>query len=231
MSPLVSSEALILFREELMLCRLKPAEQALILTDPSTNPNYVAACAGAALSLGAEVVQVVVPLVEGTPGQVSRRIVERPVPYQHIIDLVQRVDFVADLTSRGFLHSERQAEMLSRGTRMLRVREPIECLQRLFPTPENQRRVEASAHLLGGGRRFHVTTGAGTDLFVDRGDAPVFKQYGYAEQPGRWDHWPTALAAVAPDEASARGTIVLSPGAFAGGGYIRETAHLPVEGG
>jgi 2,5-dihydroxypyridine 5,6-dioxygenase len=230
-SSLVSSEALVLFREELALCRLERTEQVLIITDPSTNPNYVAACFGAALSFGAEVVQVVVPSVEGTPAPVSKRISDRPVPYQHIINLMKQMDFVADLSSRGFLHSERQVEILSQGTRMLRVREPIECLQRLFPTLENQRCVEASANILGGGTRFHVTTSAGTDFTVDRGSAPVFKQYGYAERRGRWDHWPTALAALAPDEPTARGTIVLVPGDFAASRYIQAPVHLAVEGG
>jgi 2,5-dihydroxypyridine 5,6-dioxygenase len=230
-SPLVSSEALVLFREELVLCRVERTERMLIVTDPSSNPNYVAACFGAALSLGAEVAQVVVPSVEGTPDQVRRRIAERPVPYRHLIDLMQQMEFVADLTSRGFLHSERQVEMLAHGARMLRVREPIEALQRLFPTPENQRRVEGSARVLGGGARFHVTTSAGTDLAVGRGAVPVFKQYGFAEARSRWDHWPTALAAVAPDEATAQGTIVLAPGDFAGSRYVYDTVRLAVEGG
>lgn len=230
-SSLVSSEAMGLFREEFVLCRLQRTEQALIITDPSTNPNYSAACFGAALSFGAEVVQVVVPRIEGTPEQISKRIVERPVPYQHIIDLIKQVDFAIDLSSRGFLHSERQVEMLAQGTRMLRVREPIECLQRLFPTQENQRLVEASAQVLGGGTQFHVTTRAGTDFVVGRGHTPVFKQYGYAEQPGRWDHWPTALAAVAPDETSAHGRIVLAPGDFAAGRYIGDPVRVTVEAG
>jgi 2,5-dihydroxypyridine 5,6-dioxygenase len=231
LSPLVASEAAVLFREELALCNLQGKEKVLIITDPSTNPNYVAACFNAALSFGTEVAQIVVPLVEGTPDMMSRRVAERPVPYQHIIELMQHVDFVVDLSSRGFLHSERQVEMLSHGMRMLRVREPLECLQRLFPMRENQERVEASARVLEGGRRFQITTPAGTSLLVDRGDRPAFKQYGYAESPGRWDHWPTALVAMAPDEESAEGTIVLSPGDMAGHRYVVDPVRLTVEGG
>lgn len=231
LSPLVASEAAVLFREELALCNLQAKEKALIITDPSTNPNYVAACFHAALSFGAEIAQIVVPLIEGTPEAVSRRIAERPVPYQHIIELMKHVDFVADLSSRGFLHSDRQIEMLSHGMRMLRVREPLECLQRLFPLRGNRERAEASAQVLEGGRQFQVATRAGTDITVDRGDRPAFIQYGYTETPGRWDHWPTALAAIAPDEQRAEGTIVLSPGDLAGHRYVTDAVRLTVAGG
>ncbi len=230
-SSLVAAEALVLFREEFALCRLQRTERALIISDPSTNPNYVAACFGAALSLGVEIAQVVVPTVEGTPDQISTRVAERPVPYQHIIELMKHMEFVVDLSSRGFLHSERQVEMLSRGMRMLRVREPIEELQRLFPTEDNQRRVQASARVLADGAQYRVTRGGATDLAVGRGATPVFTQYGFAEAPGRWDHWPTALAAVAPDEQTAHGTLVLAPGDFAGSRYVHDTVHLTIEGG
>jgi 2,5-dihydroxypyridine 5,6-dioxygenase len=231
LSPLVAGEAAVLFREELVLCGLRGQEQAVIVSDPSTNPHYVAACFSAALSLGAEVVQVVVPVIEGTPAMVSRRIAERPVPYQHVLEFMKGVDFVADLTARGFLHSERQVEMLSCGMRMLRVREPLPCLQRLFPLRANQERVEASARVLERGRQFAVTTPAGTDLTVARGDRPAFQQYGYAERRGRWDHWPTALVAMAPDEDSAAGTIVLGPGDMAGHRYVVGPVRLTVEAG
>ena len=53
LSPLVAGEAVVLFREELMLCNLKRTEKALIISDTSTNPHYVAACFGAVLDLGA----------------------------------------------------------------------------------------------------------------------------------------------------------------------------------
>lgn len=231
LSSLVGAEAVVLFREELLLCNLTNSEKALIVSDASTNPHYVAACFGAVLEIGAEVAQVVVPFVEGTPEMAARRRAERLVPYEHIIDLMQRMDFVADLTSIGFLHSERQVEMLSHGTRMLRVREPIEVLQRLFPTREIKARVEAGARVLGGSRRLRVTTPAGTDLSVDRGDRPVFMQYGFADLPGRWDHWPTAQVVLAPAEDTANGTLVLTPGDFLGHRYVASPVRLTVEHG
>lgn len=231
LSPLVAGEAVALFREELILCNLERTERVLIISDTSSNPHYVAACFGAALSIGAEVAQVVVPFVEGTPGMASRRHAEKLIPYEHIIDLMKQMEFVADLTSIGFLHSERQVEMLSQGTRMLRVREPLEMLQRLFPTRENQDRVQAGARVLEGAQRVQVTSPSGTALAIERGDRPVFTQYGYAERPGRWDHWPTAQVVLAPEEETARGTIAMAPGDIMGHRYLASPVQLTVEGG
>lgn len=231
LSSLVGAEAVTLFREELLLCNLRRTEKALIISDASTNPHYVAACFGAVLEIGAEIAAVVVPYVEGTPEAAARRRAERLVPYEHIIDLMKRMDFVIDLTSIGFLHSERQVEMLSQGARMLRVREPIEVLQRLFPTVEIKARVEAGARVLGACRRLRVTTPAGTDFSVDRGERPVFMQYGFADRPGRWDHWPTAQVVLAPAEETARGALVLMPGDFIGHRYVGSQVHLHIEHG
>jgi len=231
LSPLVGAEAVVLFREELLLCNLRREEKVLIVSDAATNPHYAAACFGAVLEIGAEVAQVVVPFVEGTPEMAARRRAEKLVPYEHIIELMKRMDFVADLTSIGFLHSERQVEMLSGGARMLRVREPIEVLQRLFPTREIKARVEAGARVLGASRRLRVTTPAGTDLSVDRGDRPVFMQYGFADRPGRWDHWPTAQVVQAPAEDTAAGVLVMTPGDFIGHRYVASPVRLEVEHG
>jgi 2,5-dihydroxypyridine 5,6-dioxygenase len=228
-SSLVSSEATALFRKELALCQVGQGDRVLILSDPSTNPNYVAACLGAALSLGAEAAQIVVPVVDEQSVHMPPG--ERPLLYQHILELVQKVEFVADLTSRGFLHSEKQLEMLSYGTRMLRIREPLEALRRLFPTQENKIRVERSARVLSDGTRFRVSSNVGTDLTVERGLTPVFKQYGFADERGRWDHWPTALVAVAPDEVTAQGTIVLAPGDFSGNRYVYDVTRITVGNG
>jgi 2,5-dihydroxypyridine 5,6-dioxygenase len=231
LSSLVGAEAVVLFREELLLCNVQAAEKVLIVSDASTNPHYVAACFAAVLEIGAEAAQVVVPFVDGTPDMAARRRAERLVPYEHIIDLMKRMNLVVDLTSVGFLHSERQVEMLSQGARMLRVREPIEVLQRLFPTREIKARVEAGARVLSTARQLHITTPAGTKLSVDRGDRPVFMQYGFADTPGRWDHWPTAQVVLAPAEETAHGTLVLTPGDIIGHRYAGSTVRLEVEHG
>jgi len=47
----------------------------------------------------------------------------------------------------------------------------------------------------------------------------VMSQYGMADAPGRFDHWGVGLLHTFPNEGSAQGTVVISPG------DIINTAH------
>src|SRR5690606_5337748 len=53
---------------------------------------------------------------------------------------------------------------------------------------------------------------AGTDLVCSLGDYPLLKEYGFVDEPGRWDHWPSGFLATWSNESSANGTIVLDRG-------------------
>ena len=95
---------------------------------------------------------------------------------------------------------------------MLLAVEPPEVLMRLKPTIDDRRRVLAAAAHLGGAKKMTVTSKAGTNLECDLGEFPVLTEYGFADQPGRWDHWPSGFLATWPSEQTARGTIVIDRG-------------------
>ena len=57
-----------------------------------------------------------------------------------------------------------------------------------------------------------VTSKAGTDLRCDLGDFPVLTEYGFVDEPGRWDHWPSGFLATWANEGTANGTIVVDRG-------------------
>ena len=44
------------------------------------------------------------------------------------------------------------------------------------------------------------------------GQYPVIKEYGFVDEPGRWDHWPSGFLFSWPNEGSSDGTIVLDRG-------------------
>ena len=46
---------------------------------------------------------------------------------------MQQADFVVDVTTGGMLYFDEQTAILAAGTRILRVREPDDCLLRLLP--------------------------------------------------------------------------------------------------
>jgi 2,5-dihydroxypyridine 5,6-dioxygenase len=57
-----------------------------------------------------------------------------------------------------------------------------------------------------------IVSDAGTDLTVECGEYPVMSQYGYADEPGRFDHWGGGHVHTFPNEGSANGTVIVQPG-------------------
>lgn len=61
-------------------------------------------------------------------------------------------------------------------------------------------------------RELRVTSAAGSDFKLRKDGRPAHAQWGVADTPGRWDHWPSGLVACAPLEDSAEGVYVIAPG-------------------
>src|SRR5581483_1404087 len=168
--------------------------------------NYPAAFLAAAKDLGADAIQVVQPLVPREPGQEPGR----ARPSRLIKRLMTGAGLVVDVSTAGMLYSSDQAEILASGTRILRVREPDDCLMRLFPDPAVRERSLHGGERLASARRLRVAT-AGAELRMEKGDRRVHLQYGMADRPGRWDHWPTGMVATTAIEETVEGTLVVGP--------------------
>ncbi len=193
-----ATELIPLFREVLELCNLSANETLLIYSDTHTNPHYPAAALGAALELGADAFQVVVPtaIPENDTGILA--------------DLWAGVDMVLDLVSTvAHAYSMLNAAALQNGGRVLRCAQPPDVLKRLKPSPLIRRRVQAGADLLRKAATMRVRSEAGTDFTVDVTNRVVLALYSLADEPGRWDNWPSGMVAVGPDEHSANGVLVL----------------------
>lgn len=219
----VSAELVPMFRKVLEGCRLTAGELLLLHTDTTFNPHYPAACLASGLELGARVYQITVPAR-------SNEIEKDPT----IVRAWQEADMVIDLVSAGaHLFSELNARALGAGTRVLRIAEPVDALERMLPDPEVRRRSEAGAQMLDSGSRLRITSPAGTDLSMDIGGRHGVAQHGLADRPGRWDHWPSGLSLVAPAEGSVQGRLVAGLGdvIFTLGRYVAEPINCSVEGG
>ena len=57
-----------------------------------------------------------------------------------------------------------------------------------------------------------VVSEAGTDLRCPLGEFPAISEYGFVDEPGRWDHWPSGFVLTWPNEGGARGKIVIDVG-------------------
>lgn len=190
-----------LFRAELELCRLCAGDRVLVHTDTHTSPDYPAACVAATLQIGAVPIEVCLPVAipEPTGGPIA--------------GLWHDADLVVDMVTAGaHAYTSELNRAVDSGTRILRVAEPPDILRRLFPDPEVVRATQEGATRLRPGSAVRLTSPAGTDLTMRLGDRPGVAHYGYADQPGRWDHWPSAICITVPAIDTIDGILVLAPG-------------------
>jgi 2,5-dihydroxypyridine 5,6-dioxygenase len=198
----------------LQLCKLQTGEFVTLLTSDDVRPQTLRAARLAAADLGGVVTILTLPAA-GAELSISRdktAYVGRTALAGNAAAMacLQKSNLVIDLML--LLFSREQGEILAGGARMLLAVEPPEVLVRLVPTEDDRRRVLAAARVLGGARAMHVTSPAGTELHCRLGDYPVLTEYGFADEPGRWDHWPSGFLATWPNEGTAGGTIVIDRG-------------------
>lgn len=199
-----------LFKAELKLCKVGPGETVSILSEGDVRADYAQAFLLAAQQLGASATHVnVLPFMtsQGFAGNMGKTALSGN---RNAIEILKSSDIVIDLMF--LLFSEEQLEITNSGTRMLLVLEPVEVLTRMFPDQDLRRRVEYGAQLLGSAKKLHITSSAGTDITYRLGNYPVITEYGYTDEPGRWDHWPSGFLFTGGDDEGVDGTVVLAPG-------------------
>jgi len=101
------------------------------------------------------------------------------------------------------------------------------------PTEADRTRVKAAAARIEAAKVMSVTSAAGTDLRCPLGEFPAISEYGFVDEPGRWDHWPSGFVLTWPNEGGAHGTIVIDRGdiLLPQKSYVTEPIVLTVENG
>jgi 2,5-dihydroxypyridine 5,6-dioxygenase len=198
---MISPRYLEAWKHTLSLSNVRPGEVVCILIGPIASALTVETAALAASLLGAAVFKMEL----GETG-VSTALSQN----RAAAEALKNSDFVIDLM--GMDRGAEQAEILKGGTRILLVKEPPETLMHMLPNPELRKKVLGAADRMRSAKQLRATSKSGTDLTVALGEYPLLIQYGYADEPSRWDHWPSAFVATWPNEKSATGRVVLSPG-------------------
>ncbi|MDT8467129.1 2,5-dihydroxypyridine 5,6-dioxygenase, partial [Alcaligenes nematophilus] len=103
-------------------------------------------------------------------------------------------------------------DILKSGTKILLAVEPPEILVRTVPTEADRARVTAAAGLIKAAKEMSITSPAGTNLRCPLGEFPAIREYGFVDEPGRWDHWPSGFVLTWPNELGTNGTIVIDKG-------------------
>ncbi len=198
----------------LKLCRLKPGEVVTILTNADTHAQTLMTAAMAVQGIGAKLNRLDLPVLNGEKSLSRDRFAylgatplkDNPAA----MAALKASDLVLDLML--LLFSPEQLEILNSGTRILLAVEPPEVLARLIPTEQDRLDVLAAAAKLERAKELRITSKAGTDLACQVGQYGVLKEYGFVDEPGRWDHWPSGFLATWPNEGQVRGTVVLDRG-------------------
>jgi 2,5-dihydroxypyridine 5,6-dioxygenase len=220
-----------LFKSNLELCKVGAGQSVAVLSEGETRADYAQAFLAAAQQLGATAFHVNVPPRTAHGGFAGNMGQTALAGNRAAIDALKGVDLVIDLML--LLFSEEQLEITGAGARMLLVVEPMEVLSRMFPTEGLRRRVEFGQQMLEQAKVMRITSPAGTDVSYRLGAYPVMTEYGFTDEPGRWDHWPSGFLFTGGHDDGVDGTVVLSPGdvicAFRR--YVQSPVRLTIEKG
>ena len=202
------------WKQVLTLSKLEAGQTVTVLTGADTHPQTLRTALVAAASMGASVNRLDLPPVNGEKA-LSRDALAylgtTPLTGNRAaIAALKASDLVLDLMT--LLFSPEQHDILSAGTKILLAVEPPEVLARLVPTEADRTRVKAATARLGRARSMHITSEAGTDLHCALGEFPAISEYGFVDEPGRWDHWPSGFVLTWPDEGHSNGQVVLDRG-------------------
>jgi 2,5-dihydroxypyridine 5,6-dioxygenase len=216
---LASSDLVHLFADELRMCQVRTGESVLIFTDSAfPHATYPSAAFAAAKVLGANPYI----LVANT---------EDPLTSQLCLGAWRNAGLILGMSTlpRGigsWMYTDACNEALAAGVRILMVQEPPTVLRRMLPRPDVIARTVAGTERMERAREVRVTSQAGSDFTFRKDGRGGHGQWGVADVPGRWDHWPSGLVGCAPLEDSAEGRYVIAPGDVLLGQWIFATSQI-----
>ncbi len=215
-------QQVVMWKETLALCGLGADESVVVLTGENTRPENLEAATTAVQEIRARLVRL--HIYDGA-GRLADNL--------PAMEGLRRADMVIDLVGIHLLRGGEQEAVMKAGTRILYVTEPPDVLARMPPSPDDKARVCAAARAIEKTSQMQVTSAAGTELTVRLGEYPILREYGYADEPGHWDHWPAGFIATWPNERTASGTVVLDQGdiIFPFNTYVNTPIRLTIEDG
>ena len=203
-----NSELVKLYGSVLDLCKVKPGEVLAVLTEGGDRAADVDAYLTAAEARGAHALQVNLRRRPPAPGVKTKQ--TSLTGNAPAVEALKAADIVIDFV--GLLWSAEQKQIQEAGTRILMSRESPDVIRRMFPTEALRKRVEAGEKMLKAAREMRITSPAGTDIRYKLGQYPVITQYGFTDQPGRWDNLPGGFLYTGGTDGAIDGVVVLNTG-------------------
>ena len=197
-----------LFRKEFELCNVKKGETIALLTDLSTQREFVQASFAAAEALGADVYEMCVNAVPGW----TKVGVPTIGACKGTLEALKACDMLVCLHVPLF--TKWLKDVRDTGTRVLMVIDHPDDLEETMAPPGLKDAVVHAGKRLEEAKTMRMFNDAGMDFTVELGEYPTMIQYGFADEPGRFDHWGGGHVHTFPNEGTANGTVVISPGDF-----------------
>lgn len=195
-----------LFRRELELCKVKPGETVALLSDLGSRREYVAAAFAAVADIGADVYEM---CVNATPSW-TKVGVATVGKCKGTLEAMKAADLIVCLHIPLF--TKWLKEVMDGGTRVLMIIDAPDDLEQLMAPAGLKEAVKHAHRRLADTKEMRFLSDAGTDLTVSCGEYPVMSQWGYADEPGHFDHWGAGHVHTFPNEGSANGQVVVQPG-------------------
>ena len=195
-----------LYRRELELCRVRSGETIAVVSDLGTRREYVQAAFAAADELGADIYELCVNSIPSWT-KVGVATIGK---CKGTLEAVSAADLLVIFHVPLFTKWLKQ--VTGGGTRVLMIIDAPDDLEQLMSPPGLKEACKHAESLYRRTRKVRVTSDAGTDLWYDCGEYPVMTQWGYADEPGHFDHWGGGHIHTFPNEGSAHGTVVFQPG-------------------
>lgn len=195
-----------LFKKQFELCQIKPGQTIAIVSDLGTRPEYIQAAFAAADLLGADIYEMRVNAIPGWT-KVGVPTIGR---CKGTLEALRACDMI--LIFHVPLFAKWLREVMNQGVRVQMIIDAPDDLYDLQAPQGLKEAVLHAARVYEKTKRVRVTSKAGTDLTYSCGEYPVMSQYGFADEPGHFDHWGVGLIHTFPNEGSAQGRVVVQPG-------------------
>lgn len=222
-------ELAFLYKRQFDLCRLKQDETVVLVTDLSTRKEYIEAAFAAAAEIGAAIYEMKLNYKYSTTHIGGEWIFKT----KGSMEAIEAADLV--IAHHIPLGSEWMARGRAAGTRFLMVYDAPDDLARLQAPPGLKEVALYCQNKIENSKELRVISDAGTDFRAQLNEGMVTTcQYGYADEPGRVDHWGAGHFSTWPVPGSVEGTVVMQPGdcwILPYARYIEDEVRMEIEDG
>ncbi len=195
-----------LYRKQFELCKVKEGETIACVSDLSTRREYIQAAFAAGEDLGADVYEM---CVNNIPSW-SKVGVATVGQCKGTLEAAMAADLIVIFHVPLFTKWLKQ--VMDNGVRVLMIIDAPDDLEQLMSPPGLKQAMLHAHQRYEKTKEVRVISDAGTDFTWRCGDYPVMTQWGYADEPGRFDHWGGGHIHTFPNEGSANGTVIFQPG-------------------